>query len=130
MVLPLNVIETFLFANPFPFMSTKVNLKLYPDLTLVNKIKKFNLGGIEELSGIPSSVGGALVNNAEAHNVSLYDYLIKVLVYKDKLYYLNKEEINYSYRYSSLKNNFIVLFLYYRKIYLLTLLLYKFLHQL
>ena len=83
-------------------------------LTLVNKIKKYNLGGIEELSGIPSSVGGALINNSEAHNVSLYDYLIKVLVYKDKLMYLSKEEINYSYRYSSLKDDYIVLKAYFK----------------
>ena len=95
--------------NEYIVVESGVNI-----LTLVNKIKKFNLGGIEELSGIPSSVGGALVNNAEAHNVSLYDYLVKVLVYKDKLFYLNKEEINYSYRYSSLKNNFIVLKAYFK----------------
>ena len=82
-------------------------------LDLINTIKKYNLGGIEELSGIPSTIGGALVNNSNAHNKSLYDYLVKVLVYKDKLMFLSKDDIDYGYRYSSLKNKYIVLRAYF-----------------
>lgn len=82
-------------------------------LSLINSIKKHNLGGIEALSGIPSTIGAALANNATSHNVTLFDYLDKVLVYKNKLMYLNKNDINYSYRYSSLKN-YIVLKAYFK----------------
>lgn len=79
-------------------------------IALINKLKRNNLGGIEKLVGIPSSIGGGLINNISAHNVALSDYLIKLYVYKDdEIKELSKREIIFSYRYSSLRDNCIVL---------------------
>lgn len=70
---------------------------------LINKLKKYNLGGIEELIGIPCSIGGGLVNNISAHKVCLSDYLIKVLVYQNgEIKELNRDEISFNYHSSSL----------------------------
>ena len=76
---------------------------------LINYIKKDNYGGIEELIGIPCSIGGGLVNNVSAHNVELSKFLIKVMVYEDnKIKEINKNDIIFSYRNSSLKNKIIL----------------------
>lgn len=79
-------------------------------INLINKLKSKNLGGIEELIGIPASIGGGLINNISAHGVQLSDYLIKVIVYKNnQIIELKKEDIIFNYRYSSLKNEYLVL---------------------
>lgn len=108
------VIISFKYLN-------KIEIKDYVEVeagvnisSLIQKLKNNNLGGIEALIGIPSSIGGALINNASAHNISLYDYLDKILVYNDKLMFLDKKEIKYGYRFSSLKNKFIILKAYFK----------------
>ena len=85
------VIISFKYLN-------KIEIKDYVEVeagvyisSLIQKLKNNNLGGIEALIGIPSSIGGALINNASAHNISLYDYLDKILVYNDKLMFLDKK---------------------------------------
>ena len=40
--------------------------------------------------------------------ISLYDYLDRVLVYDGKLKILYKKDIDFKYRYSSLKDNYII----------------------
>lgn len=108
------VIISFKYLN-------KIEIKDYVEVeagvyisSLIQTLKNNNLGGIEALIGIPSSIGGALINNASAHNISLYDYLDKILVYNDKLMFLDKKEIKYGYRFSSLKNKFIILKAYFK----------------
>jgi UDP-N-acetylmuramate dehydrogenase len=86
---------------------------------LINKLKVNNLGGIEELVGIPASIGGGLHNNISAHNVCLSDYLLKVIVFKNgEIKVLKKEDIVFKYRYSSLQQEGIILkaiFRFYKK---------------
>ena len=62
--------------------------------------------GFEFLIGIPATLGGAIYMNAGAHGQTISDYLISAKVYdvkNGKILNLKKEELNFSYRHSILK---------------------------
>ena len=67
-----------------------------------------SLSGFEFLTPIPCTIGGAIYQNAGAHGMSISDTFKSALVW-DKLYKktfeLTKEDMNFSYRNSILKNN-------------------------
>ncbi len=65
-----------------------------------------NLKGLEYLSGIPGTLGGALYGNAGVKNHTIYDNIEKVVVIRDgELIDLSKEEINLAYRHTIFKEN-------------------------
>ncbi len=68
------------------------------------------LSGIEFLSGVPGTVGGALVMNAGITQKSIADYVEEVTVmdYNGDIKALNKQEIKFGYRQSGL-SKYIVL---------------------
>ena len=76
-------------------------------LFYVNQIcEKIGLSGLEFSYGIPGTVGGATVMNCGAFNGEMKDVIKSVLVLKgNKISYLKKEQINFSYRKTSLLNN-------------------------
>ena len=64
------------------------------------------LTGFEFLIGIPATLGGAIYMNAGAHKQTISDYLISAKVYdckNNKILNLSKNELNFSYRHSILK---------------------------
>ncbi len=64
------------------------------------------LSGFEFLIGIPASLGGAVFMNASAHGQMISDFLVSVKVYdweNNKTLILKKNEIDFSYRHSILK---------------------------
>ncbi len=64
------------------------------------------LSGFEFLIGIPASLGGACYMNAGAHGNSISDNFISAKVYdmeKNKIITLKKEDMDFSYRHSILK---------------------------
>lgn len=64
------------------------------------------LSGFEFLIGIPASLGGAVYMNAGAHGQTISDCLISAKVYdweENKTLTLKKEELDFSYRHSILK---------------------------
>jgi UDP-N-acetylmuramate dehydrogenase len=66
-----------------------------------------NIFGLENISGIPGTVGGMIVQNAGAYGVEIKDYILSVEVYNidtDQVEVLNKEECSFSYRSSLFKN--------------------------
>lgn len=66
------------------------------------------LYGIENLSFIPGTIGGAIVGNIGAYGSEIKDTLEWVEVYdieKDKLFVLNKEKCKFNYRDSIFKKN-------------------------
>lgn len=70
--------------------------------------------GLEWASGIPGTVGGSTVNNSGSFGSEIFDYIIKLDVLKDnKIITLNKEDINYSYRCTNLKE-YIILKVYFK----------------
>lgn len=62
---------------------------------------KNGLSGLEWLSGIPATIGGAVFMNAGAYKSCMADVIEEVFVYRNgKLEWISNEECNFSYRYS------------------------------
>lgn len=74
------------------------------------------LKGLEWASGIPGTIGGSTINNAGCYGSEMFDNIIKIEVLKDnKIITLNKKDISYFYRHTSLKNdNIIILKVYFK----------------
>lgn len=75
-------------------------------LPLVAKIAlDNNLAGMEKLSGIPGSMGGAVLMNAGAYGCEIKDVLTSVTVYDNegKIKKVKPEELDLSYRHSNVK---------------------------
>ena len=71
-----------------------------------------SLSGFEFLTPIPCTIGGAVYQNAGAHGMSISDTFKSALVWdkrNKKTIELTKEDMNFSYRNSILKNNNYVL---------------------
>ena len=49
-------------------------------ILLANKVAKCELAGLEFISGVPGSVGGAIYMNAGAYNREIQDVLVKALI--------------------------------------------------
>ena len=66
-----------------------------------------NLSGLQKLTGIPGTVGGAVFGNAGAYGQTISDYLreVKVLNTDGEVIILDKEECEFSYRDSVFKRN-------------------------
>jgi UDP-N-acetylmuramate dehydrogenase len=76
---------------------------------LLSVLCKLGLGGLEKLAGIPGSVGGAIRMNAGVPFFTISDALKAVRVYKkEEVFWLDKKDIFFSYRYSSLKDALIL----------------------
>ena len=66
---------------------------------LIDFCAKFGYSGLENLYGIPATVGGATVMNAGAFNCQIFDYISVVETIKNnKFIRLDKENIKFSYR--------------------------------
>lgn len=77
---------------------------------LIMAAQNNSLSGIEFLSGIPGTVGGALAMNAGAFGRGITDLLreVKVMDYSGKVKILPKEKIKYGYRQSGLSKYIIL----------------------
>ena len=71
-------------------------------ILLANKVAKLSLTGLEFISGVPGSVGGAIYMNAGAYNREIKDILVKALILTEtgELKWLSLEEMEFSYRQS------------------------------
>lgn len=78
---------------------------------LVNITINKNLTGLEWASGIPASIGGAIMNNAGAYKCGIIDYVIKIKILENnQIKEITKDEITASYHQTNLKNrNLIVI---------------------
>lgn len=79
---------------------------------IISKCKTHNLSGIENLAGIPSSIGGALYNNCGANGTEIGDLVEHIDILDENLTFrqLNKNQLNFSYRDSTFKHkNYIIL---------------------
>jgi UDP-N-acetylmuramate dehydrogenase len=74
--------------------------------SLVSRCAEAGLSGLENLAGIPGTVGGAIYGNAGAHGSSVSDYLTKVSVLRQgREVILKKNELSFGYRKSSFQDN-------------------------
>ncbi len=68
-----------------------------------------SLGGFEKIADIPATVGGAIKNNASSFGQSIFDNLESIKVIKnDKIFTINKDEIQHNYHKTNLKNLLII----------------------
>jgi len=80
---------------------------LLDDMVLFSIIN--NLSGIEHLSGIPGTVGGAIYMNAGAFDTEIKDVLYSVEIFKEgEFTTLKASELSFSYRKSSIKDEIVV----------------------
>lgn len=75
-----------------------------PISKLLNYCKRHGLGGVEYLTKIPATVGGAAYMNAGAAGRYIGESIEKVLVYTDKKVYFNKNQCNYTYKHSTMRD--------------------------
>jgi UDP-N-acetylmuramate dehydrogenase len=76
---------------------------------ILNIALKNNLVGLECVSGIPGTVGAAVYGNAGSKSKGIGELLESIKIYRHtKKEYLNREQINFSYRKSSLEKCVIV----------------------
>ena len=77
---------------------------------LVTKCIKEGLGGFEFLYTIPGAIGGAVFMNAGAHGGCTSEVVkwVEVVDYNGKMIRLNRNEINFGYRHSSIKADQII----------------------
>ena len=70
----------------------------------INTLIESNLGGLENLYGIPGTLGGAIHGNAGSHGSSISDYLCDVTYLEDnEVKVINKENCKFSTRNSTFK---------------------------
>src|SRR3989338_3116237 len=87
------------------FLTVKSGAKLQhlADYSIAN-----NLSGLQKLSGIPGTLGGAIFGNAGAYGQTISDYLREVICVKPQtgeVITLQKDECEFDYRYSIFKKN-------------------------
>ncbi len=79
--------------------------------SLINFTGKNGYSGIEALSGIPGTFGGAVYMNAGSFGTEIKDVIISVAVMKmdGRIEILEKDELKFSYRSSNIPGNTIIL---------------------
>ena len=92
--------------NKLEFKKKKVIVGAGLDLEeLLNKSLDYGLTGLEFVTGIPGTVGGAIRGNAGTYGLAMSDVIQKI-IYLDENYHIkemNKKEANFKYRHSIFK---------------------------
>lgn len=80
--------------------------------SMVRALYRNSLGGMEQLFHIPGTLGGAVCGNAGAHGLEISDVFIRGDFYspeRDAVLTFTRDEMNFSYRYSRLKEESMIL---------------------
>ncbi|WP_308557678.1 UDP-N-acetylmuramate dehydrogenase [uncultured Sneathia sp.] len=88
--------------------NNRVYVEAGVDLTTFTQyMRDHNLGGLENISGIPGSIGGLVNMNAGAYGTTIFDKIesVRVLVGNKEIKTLSKEELGYRYRGTKIKDN-------------------------
>ncbi len=74
---------------------------------LINFMREHDLSGLENMTGIPGSIGGLVNMNGGAFGTTIFDRIesVKVLTSENEIKTLKKEEIDYRYRGTIIKDN-------------------------
>lgn len=76
-------------------------------ILLARQAARLGLSGLEFISGVPGTVGGAIYMNAGAYKMEMKDILIRALIldHEGELRWLENEEFEFSYRTSILQQH-------------------------
>ncbi|HKL74161.1 MAG TPA: UDP-N-acetylmuramate dehydrogenase [Clostridia bacterium] len=77
-------------------------------IRVCNAALEYELSGLEKLSGIPGTIGGAIKNNSGCFGSTISDYLDKVFIFDwdmGKIKELKKDELAFGYRYSNIEQD-------------------------
>lgn len=103
-----NKSNKILFRNDSVYADSGVNVS-----NLISKCYLRKLSGIEKLTGIPATVGGAVVNNLGAFNSSFGDVVDYVKAISkdipDKIIKIDKKNCNFDYRHSIFQNSDLII---------------------
>ena len=79
--------------------------------TLIDKMLDDGYTNYGVLKGIPGQLGGAIVGNAGAYGINIFDYLNSVFIIDEnyEIKEIKKEKIDYDYRWTEFKNKKIVI---------------------
>ena len=105
-VIKLDNFNNISFSDNLVHVESGVSLPL-----LVQKCLDNGYVNLAFASNIPGSVGGATIGNAGCYNHEIMEYVksVEVLDYEGNYKIIDKNDISFGYRYTSLKNKFIVL---------------------
>lgn len=89
------------------FVSVGAGVRL---IELINFALNHNLGGMSSLVGIPGAIGGSVIMNAGVASDVISNHIFEIFgLYNDgKLFYANHDEINWSYRHTSIPHDVIL----------------------
>lgn len=78
---------------------------------LVNVMLDAGYTNLSSLMGIPGLLGGAIIGNAGAYGISIFDYIISIKFIDEdgNIKELNKEEIKYDYRWTEFKEKKVII---------------------
>lgn len=111
--LDFNFISLKKLRNISVITENKLNVEAGLDFPLfLNYLEKNNLSGLEELIGIPGTVGGLIFMNGGAHGKEIFDCIesIEVLDNNGNIFTIEKKELKIGYRYTEIKEkNWIIL---------------------
>ncbi|MCF7886916.1 MAG: UDP-N-acetylmuramate dehydrogenase [Candidatus Omnitrophica bacterium] len=100
--------------DKFELIKPKGDLLEVGSSTLLSFLVKYCinncLGGIENLAGIPATVGGMLSSAASSFGASIFDHLemVEVMDRLGNISMIKKDKINHSYRHSGLEDKIII----------------------
>lgn len=100
-VIILDKLKSINYQKSFVTVESGCSLNIF-----INDLISNNYKGLENLYGIPGTIGGAIVQNAGCYGNNISDYLISVTYLEnDQIYEIKKEDCNFKYRYSLFKDN-------------------------
>lgn len=95
-----NALNSLSFGSNYIYANAGISLS-----KLCNRSVEHELSGLEFASGIPGTLGGAIVMNAGAYENEISDYidLVDVLDKDNNIVAIKKNELNFGYRTSNIK---------------------------
>lgn len=111
-----NQVNKLVIKNQIAGLALQVDgLRAYsgtPLQLIVNFTTQNGLSGIQKLTGIPGTLGGAIFGNAGAYGQAVGDYISEVVCFdpqKKALVTLSQKECGFDYRYSNFKKNQLII---------------------